>query len=393
MFKGRPFLPSSNACTDFFIGLPRTNPRLLIPLTSSRIQASSFALYSPGSFRGKLFKWFGQLAGASGLLKLAGRCWAAPLDSFPATDNIQPLLDHVLLGALQGTWEGILGKGPLAIALSLGTPGHYRKVTALVFDQQAMPLAFAKVGCTPQAGRLIANERSALATLGSMTMHGAIIPALLGHGTTGPASWLLQSALLTGSPSPLVLQKAHFDFLADIAKATMRRQPLHTTGIGDQLQSILKKPVLSIASGFEAGKPFITELIRGLRASGIEEMEKSWPTSAAHGDFAPWNMRLAEGRLAMFDWEYFLPEAPAGWDLLQFLFRVDHLIRRKTLEQMWSEFQAGSCQDVLDRWEKLTGLQIPDRQFLAAIVLLAIACDLVPRWICGEEGEAVGLLS
>jgi hypothetical protein len=272
------------------------------------------------------------------LLKVAGRFWAAPIDFFQATDNIQPILDNTLFGALQSTWEEMLGKGPVAVALCMGTADNYRKITALVFDQEAMPLAFAKIGCTPQAISLIAHEWKTLAVVRTLPLQHAIVPVLLGQGSAGPATWLLQSALLTGKPSPVVLQKIHTDFLADLARATTRMVPLHKTGIRGQLQCLLNKPTLPIRSGFEAEKPFIAELVRKFQTSGTKVMAGSWPVSAAHGDFAPWNMRLAEGKIALFDWEYFLPEVPVGWDLLYFLFRVDNLIRRNLLSKYGLNF-------------------------------------------------------
>lgn len=387
MCEDKPVASACIACPNSFIGLPPLDPRLLVPLASSRIQSSSFRLYNPGSSRGKLFKWCGWIAAATGLLKFAGRFCSAPIDSFPSTDNIQPILDNALFGALQRTWERILGKGPVAVALSLGTPDDYRKITALVFDQEATSLAFAKIGCTPQAISLIAHERKALEMFSMLPLQHAIVPTLLGQGTTGPATWLLQSALLTGRPSPVDLQKVHIDFLTDLARSTRRMAAFHTTCIWEKLQCMLKKPVLPIKSGLEAEKPFISELVHRFQASGIHEMAGSWPVSAAHGDFAPWNMRLAEGKIALFDWEYFLPEAPLGWDLLYFLFRVDNLIKKKPFEQIWSEFKTGIYLNILNKFENEAGLQVPDQQLLATFVLLTIALDLIPRWICGGKTD------
>lgn len=387
MKREKPLRHSPAAGSFLFIGIPLRKPRLLIPLASPRVQALSLGLYSPGSSRGKLFKWFGRIAAAVGLMKMAGRFLAAPVDTFKATDDVRPILDGDVFEALQSAWEELLGKGPVSVALSLGGPNHYRKVTALVFDQRAKPLAFAKVGCTPQAGCLIANERMALETFRSMTMQSAVIPALLGHGKIGPASWMLQSALLAGSPSPVVLQNEHIDFLADLSLSTTKVMPLRAAGVWKQLHGVLNKPVLQIKSGFEAERSFISELVCLFHAFSSEDFERSWPVTAAHGDFAPWNMRLTDGKIALFDWEYFLPAAPAGWDLLYFIFRVENLIKRQSLEKIWAKFEAGAYQDSLTLWEKQAGLQVPNRRLLAMFVLLSIALDLVPEWICGAKGR------
>lgn len=374
------------ASSLLFIGMPLRKPRLLIPTASPRVQALSFGLYSPGSSRGKLFKWFGRVVAGVGLMKVAGRFWAAPIDSFKATDAVQPILDGAVFGSLQSDWEKLLGKGPLSFALSLGEPNHYQKVTALVFDQWAEPLAFAKVGCTPQAGCLIANERMALETFSSMTIQSSIIPVLLGHGKTGPASWMLQSALLVGRPSPVDLQKEHIDFLVDLSRSTTKVMPLLAAGVWKQLNSVLNKPVLPIKSGFESERSFISELACRFQALRSVDAERPWPVTAAHGDFAPWNMRLGDGKIALFDWEYFLPATPAGWDLLYFIFQVENLIKRDLLERICARFEAGAYQESFALWEKQAGIKVPDQRLLALLVLLAIALDLVPEWICGAKG-------
>jgi len=42
------------------------------------------------------------------------------------------------------------------------------------------------------------------------------------------------------------------------------------------------------------------------------------PCGYAHGDFAPWNTRVREDRLAVFDWESGERESPLGWDAFHF---------------------------------------------------------------------------
>ena len=47
----------------------------------------------------------------------------------------------------------------------------------------------------------------------------------------------------------------------------------------------------------------------------------------SHGDYAPWNtLLLQDGRLFVFDWEYFRPKRPAFHDLLHFLYMPSRLL-------------------------------------------------------------------
>ena len=370
-----------------FIGLPPFRPRLLVPPASPRVQSRSFGLYSPGSVHGKLLKWCGAAAARAGLMHLAGRFLAAPADSFTAAEEIRPILDGKVLADLQGAWQESLGRRELPCALSLGEPTPYRKITALVFDREGEPLAVAKAGCTPAAAALIANERMALESVGSMAIQGIAIPALLGHGKTGPVSWILEGPLLSGRPSPSALQKEHITFLSELARGTVRRMPLDSSDIWMHLQRALNSSDCSIRAGFESERPFIDTLRDRMISLSPEDLQSPWPINAAHGDFAPWNMRVGDGRLALFDWEYFLPAAPAGWDLLYFIVRVENLIAKKPLERIWSKLEAGAYRDHIALWEEKSGLRIPDRRILALFVLLAIALDLVPKWICGEKSS------
>ena len=369
-----------------FIGVPPPRePRLLIPLASPRVQTLSFGLYSPGSSRGKLFKWFGRVAAGVGLMKVAGRFLAAPINSFKATETVKPILDGAVFGALQSDWEVLLGKGPVSFALSLGESNHYRKVTALVFDKRAAPLAFAKVACTTQAISLISNEVVALEKMSMLKCQSVVMPFLLGKGKTDTASWILQSPLLSGRTSRNVLQNAHIAFLSELAQKSIQVIHLNSSDIWKYLQVILKRPVLPIKAGFESERSFVQYLCERLKALDAGDVQMSWPFTVSHGDFAPWNMRLIDGKAALYDWEYFMPLAPAGWDILYFIFRVENLIKRQSLEQIWSKFESGAYLESLELWEKQAGIQVPDRRLLVMFVLISIALDLVPKWICREN--------
>lgn len=372
--------------SHLFVGLPLWQPRLLIPMASSRTQALSFGLYNPGSGHGKLSKFLGQVVARSGLMKMAGRLVAVPIETFNATSCIQSILDRRMISGLQDRCQRAIGKRPVSVALSLGEPGWYQKATAIMFDKGSTPLAFAKVGFTPQAGSLIANESVALTKLRFMGFRESAFPTLLGCGSAGSAVWLLQSPLLSGIPSPAVLQDAHFDFLTELAGDTCRVMQPELWSIWRNLRDLTDSPTLHVKTPFCSETAFIVHLRDEFLASSREGAQRPWPFATAHGDFAPWNVRVAGNRLLAFDWEHFLSLAPAGWDALHFIFRVENLIKKKSLESIWAAFEAGAHSDIMTRFERCSGVGIPDRRFLGLLVILAIALDLVPRWICGKAG-------
>jgi hypothetical protein len=368
----------------FFIGLPSSNPRILIPLTSPLIQASSFGLYSPCSIHGNLFKWLGKTAASTGIMNMAGRFFAASVETFNATETIKPILKNQIITGLQNDWEAALGKGKISFALSLGEPNYYQKVTALIFDKNATPIAFAKVACTAQAICLISNEVFALEKISMLRCQSVVMPYLLGEGKTETASWILQSSLLLGRSSRNGLRNEHIAFLSELAQKSVQVLPLNLSDIWKYLQLILKSPVIPIKAGFESERPFVEELCAKIKALNDVDVNKPWPFTIAHGDFAPWNMRLIDGKIALYDWEYFLPLAPAGWDILYYIFREENLIKRQSLERIWRKFESGTYLEKILLFEKKCGLEIPDRKLLAMLVILAIALDLAPKMIADK---------
>ena len=50
---------------------------------------------------------------------------------------------------------------------------------------------------------------------------------------------------------------------------------------------------------------------------------------ASHGDLTPWNARVANGRLSVFDWESASWDTPAAWDIFHFKIQVAALLNKK----------------------------------------------------------------
>ena len=370
-----------------FIGLPPTRPRLLVPLASSHIQAQAFHLYSPGSLQGKLYKIMGRWAGRTGLLSLMGRIIRRNAGQFDVPVAIQPILQPVMLQTLQMNWQNVIGVNSLTFALAWGKPSPYQKAAALIFDPEGKAVALAKIGATEKAQRLIENERFTLQRLQTVGVDCARFPMCYGHGKVGSVSWLLQEPILEGRPSPNDLKEAHFSFLAAFARATVHDAGSVPSAGSFQAHftAMLDHKPLPVKADFKGEAAFIDRIAAICRDAIRCGRLKPGPFTAAHGDFAPWNLRSSSGRLTVFDWEYFLPSVPAGWDILHFVFRVENLIRRQPLQKIFERYVAGAYQDSLSLWEKQAGLTVADRELLGMMVLLAIATEFIPEWICRER--------
>jgi hypothetical protein len=90
------------------------------------------------------------------------------------------------------------------------------------------------------------------------------------------------------------------------------------------------------------------------------------PCGVAHGDFAPWNTRVGDGRLYVFDWESASWEAPTLWDIFHFKTQVAALLNKKNDMHISGDPRSGERASFL-------------------LYLLSSACELF-----GEESPAQG---
>jgi hypothetical protein len=70
------------------------------------------------------------------------------------------------------------------------------------------------------------------------------------------------------------------------------------------------------------GKEALRIAARELRAIAV-------PCGIQHGDLTPWNTRLHQGRLAIFDWESGSSNAPNLWDRFHFLAQTECVLNKK----------------------------------------------------------------
>jgi hypothetical protein len=80
----------------------------------------------------------------------------------------------------------------------------------------------------------------------------------------------------------------------------------------------------------------IEALLEALRAAyGAIEL----PFGRWHGDWSPWNLGLAQGRVWAWDWEYSRPDVPRGVDLPHYHFQTAFILERRPLSEA---FEAAS---------------------------------------------------
>jgi len=283
-----------------FAVLPsRQEPRCLIPLGDSRTTLEGFQVYTPYAFGARVRKSL-----LAQVVKTGWRGWA-----------INPLHVGEPVG-LKALVTNVTGERNPAFAMSLGTPGKYRKLTVQVMRPSGETLGYIKLGLTKAAVEQVRREAGVLENLSRLRPQ---VPRVLYAGEWQSTYMLFQSPL-EGRPGPAELSCMHMEFLqrlADIQRAD--------------------KPGLRVVE--ETGARWDKDtwrcdwrwqhLGRATLAEARRDLEKvTVPCGFWHGDFVPWNTRVEDGRLSAFDWESCQPGAPLGWDAFHFTVQVASQLKK-----------------------------------------------------------------
>jgi hypothetical protein len=298
-FAGRRTAQGDPMRHRFAILPSRQEPRYLLPLGDSRTTLEGFQFYTPYAFGARLRK--GLLAQ---IVKTGWSGWA--MHSLYAGEPL----------GLKALVTNVTGERNPAFAMSLGTPGKYRKLTIQVMRSGSETLGYIKLGMTKPAGERVRREA---ALLEDVSLLRPQTPRVLYAGEWQNSYMLFQSPL-EGRPGPAELSAMHVEFLEKLA--AIRR---------------VDKPGLRVVEEVGARWKEVTwrcdwrwrQLGTATLAAASRDLEKlTVPCGYWHGDFAPWNTRVKDGRLSVFDWESCEEGVPLGWDTFHFSVQVASLLKK-----------------------------------------------------------------
>lgn len=237
------------------------------------------------------------------------------------------LRPRVLLASKGPLWiedlvHAVAGERFPIFALSFGRQAAVRKLTLQVMSSPKTKMVedgiqhnaidiigYIKLPLTNAARRRVRHEADTLAKLWNFSPLRVHIPRLLYSGNWNDTFVLFQSPL-EGGLGPIRLNKFHTQFLQALRNVHRVEMPgkilIHKVAKNWGKVS----PVLGAkwdGLGREA-------LGRAMRIIG----DKTLSFGVVHGDFAPWNTRVSEKELLLFDWESADWEAPPTWDLSHF---------------------------------------------------------------------------
>jgi peptidoglycan/xylan/chitin deacetylase (PgdA/CDA1 family) len=278
-----------------FAAIPSgTMPRWLLPIGSINATLAGTQIYMP-------HKWLAK-AGMNllkGAIRAGGSTW---LGSNVVVASKGSLGLETLVGDVTGE------KNPV-FALSIGRRLAVRKLTIQVMRPNGEILGYMKLPFADAARERVRHEATVLEQLWNFPTLRPHIPRLLHAGVWNDTYLLFQSPL-AGQLGPADLSPAHKDFLQMLWRISLTERPGQS--LVEEIGRKWDKAVVVLGSNW---KDLGQEVLRG-SAQDLDGLTVRCGIS--HGDFAPWNIRVHEGRLRLFDWESTQWAAPILWDVYHF---------------------------------------------------------------------------
>lgn len=276
-----------------------SEPRLLVPLDAPEALPASIDTYMPYALRARA---------ATTLLRVAIRTGA----SRAAGDEIQ-LADGYLRDVRELVGQ-TTGEPDAVFALRFGTPGRRCNLTLKAMRRDGGDLGYLKISVTGESVARVRHEAAVLRVLGRDSALSAHVPNLLFAGEWGKGYLLFQSAG-AGKPGGTRFGEPHREFLRALAAAS---------SVFRKAEELVEE---TAAEWGDSPAGALAPEWRSLARFTLEEAFSRLANAdvacgTVHGDFAPWNTRLAAGRLFVFDWEAAELQSPCCWDWFHFEVQV-----------------------------------------------------------------------
>lgn len=199
---------------------------------------------------------------------------------------------------------------PVHLMVGIGTRRANRKPVILVTDRSGGRLFYVKVGHNAVTARLVAGEMQKLRIVERGDLGSVSAPSVLDFHTWSGLCLMAISCLPT-SVRDRSAGRAPLEQMQEVASGFAEAPGLlETTALLDDLDT-----TIAGLSGPEARTAERLSLIRhraGERLSG-DPVRFAW-----HGDWTPWNMSRAAGRVQLWDWERFEVGVPFGLDAVHY---------------------------------------------------------------------------
>lgn len=300
------------------------NPFLYLP-THNRAAAQALDLYPAQTWKARLAKTF---------LRIGFRF------HFLSQGGGEPFLlptPNLFLNSLALTAGLPTGSIPKFAVLAGNPNAPGRRFVFLLFDADAKPVAVVKAGSSELAQEFIQHEAALLREFGGKL---PALPKLRDESVCNNA--VAFSTDFIPGQSPVGDSSEPLETILAAWLDETREVALGELPAWQQLEQTHR----------EAPLP---ENIRTLASARVRP-------ALMHGDFAPWNVKVAEGCWTVLDWERGDRAGVPGWDWLHFVLQPAILVRRETPEQIIARLERLFRSAEFNRYAtraKITGREWP----------------------------------
>ena len=286
-----------------FVVLPSSKaPRWLLPLGDRHGMLGGFHIYTPYARVPRMLK-----AAAERFIKAGWAGWGCPRVVLASKE---PLPLEVLATKVTGERQPML-------ALSLGMPGDLCKLTVQVMGAHGKILSYIKLPVCPQGVPRVENEAAVLKCLWAFPELRPHIPRVLYAGEWSGGFVLVQSPGPL-CPGPVEFGPLHERFLRLLRTAYRIDRP------GAALIEEVSARWRKIEPLLDGGCRELGERVLGTASEALDGAVI--PCGIVHGDLVPWNTRVENGQLFVFDWESAAWGLPTLWDEFHFHVQVASLL-------------------------------------------------------------------
>jgi hypothetical protein len=348
--------PRRTAHSDYIVIPSASNPKLLVPSRPRRVAAGAIRNFKTASNSKERVQLTAlALAARAGLHSLLpDQFTIAPGDG--ATPGIDAHLAAVL-------------NRPVHVSLYIGPPRAVRKPVLQVLTDRGETLAFAKLSADAFTDELVQTEARIVTDLSSASWSVLRVPSVLHFGEWQRHQLLVQSAFPRGAVVALddaLLMRATDELAAvhGLSQAALG-ESTYWHRLNARIHAL---PASASRDQLVAGSDALGRLL------GETELE----FGASHGDWAPWNMTIADGQIRAWDWEKFELDVPVGFDLVHFSVQGDVVFGGATPVEA---FEAAS-----ERALELVPRARTNRAALVVVWLYAV--DIASRYLVDREQDA-----
>ncbi len=182
--------------------------------------------------------------------------------------------------------------------IQIGTAGPHQTASVLLVSERGEGVTLARIAMVPSADNQLVVEAKWLRELEAAPELENQIPRLLAEGNAPNGRRYLVTNPAPANCGTGAFTPAHAAFLGALGR------------VGWDVTNFEASPCFKyLESTLGTLDPYLTSAMRATLHAGLRDCRAhldgwSGPFVVAHGDFAPWNIRVNGERLFVFDWEY-----------------------------------------------------------------------------------------